>query len=472
MSAEPSAIANPSGGEALPAFEARFPRRQRIRNVLDDPEVWACGEAVPVPPRHLGGASRHYPGWMWVVFDTLVHDFGSAVEVAREMTDPDYWGMLQRAAKARYPEDESKWLSDKPMKLHHFNYAKKRYLKAPDYLDAIGDIHRHHAASLAQDVGLCTPEEKGASWTHPKLENVVYGDGKVVTARTKKPRVDPKTGEVHPRCEPDLEPYVTGGGEWCEGVGFVFLSARGRNANHRVILDVIDAPRRGGEAAHAMAAFRRTLPLLPDSQAGLYDGAWRGTHRAEIYELGKLPISPPRNRGNPKPKERHYGPAIVRRPDGSEAIIEVHLRDFLPHIKEVADDGSPLLTPLLRIKTSKPAPKTGRCYNEYRVPLDHGGGTVRLRLTSDEADRVNGFNREEYLSAFPAGDSDYDRIYKRRNDAESGNNTLDNSMLRERAHSIGRAGIRLNMITWALYKNAQTRALYASRAGPALAAAA
>lgn len=126
-----------------------------------------------------------------------------------------------------------------------------------------------------------------------------------------------------------------------------------------------------------------------------------------------------------------------------------------------------LLTPLSRVKTTRPQLKSGRCYNEYRVPREHGGGTVRLRLPADAEDHANGFNREEHLLAFAAGDPDYDRIYGRRNDAESGNNTLDNSMLRERAHSVGRAGIRLNLITWAAYKNAQARALYAGRAGPA-----
>ncbi len=321
---------SPSSGrpDLLQALAGRFPRRQRILNVLDGPEVWAFGEAVPDTPRHRGGAPRHYPGWLWIAFDFLVHEFGSAVEVVRELRDPHNWRMLQEAAKTQYPDDESTWLRDEPMALHHYNYAKKRYLKDPAYLDAIGEIHRRLSAQLTEDVGLCVPKE-GMSWTHPELDNVVYGDGKVVTARTRKNRVDPKTGEVRPRCDPDIELYVTGGGEPAYGVGFVFLTARGAGPNHRVILDVIDAPRRGGEAAHAMAAFRRTLPLLPGSQIGLYDGAWRGVHRAEIYRLGKVPVSPPRGRDNPKPKERHYGPVAVRRTDGTDATIQLHLVDGL-----------------------------------------------------------------------------------------------------------------------------------------------
>jgi len=37
---------------------------------------------------------------------------------------------------------------------------------------------------------------------------------------------------------------------------------------------------------------------------------------------------------------------------------------------------------------------------------------------------------------------------------------------REKAHSIGRPAILFDNIMWALYKNAQTRALYSVRAGP------
>ncbi len=253
------------------------------------------------------------------------------------------------------------------------------------------------------------------------------------------------------------------------GVGFVSLVTRSPEANERVILDVIDAPRAAGEAAHAMKAFRRTLPLLPGAQATLYDGAMRGVHRREIFEMGKIPISPPRTRDNPKLHERYFGPVEVH--GGGLTELDIQLVDGTPNIKELADDGTPVYTPLVRIKTSKPR-TTGACYNEYVVPPELGSGVIRLPVTSDDHDRADKFNREEWLHAFAPGDPDYERLYRRRNDAESGNASLDNSMPRERAHSIGRPGILLNLITWAFYKNAQARALHAERARPPAAAAA
>src|SRR5438093_1163015 len=105
----------------LPALAGRFPRRQRIANVVMEPELWRLGEAVPRPPKHLGGAPRMYPNWLAVLYDTLVHEFGSAVDVERELSDPSLWKTLQAAARDRYPDSPEQWLPDKPMRRHHYN---------------------------------------------------------------------------------------------------------------------------------------------------------------------------------------------------------------------------------------------------------------------------------------------------------------------------------------------------------------
>src|SRR5205823_14502119 len=98
----------------IPATNGRFPRRQAIQNILDGPEVWEAGELIPSPPRENGGAKRRYPGWMFVLFDVLIHEFGTAVAVALELTDNQTWRMLQKAARTRYPSDSTMWLRDEP----------------------------------------------------------------------------------------------------------------------------------------------------------------------------------------------------------------------------------------------------------------------------------------------------------------------------------------------------------------------
>ena len=95
-------------------------------------------------------------------------------------------------------------------------------------------------------------------------------------------------------------------------------------------------------------------------------------------------------------------------------------------------------------------PSTGTAPGQFAP----GSGTVRLRLDQTADDIAAGFNREEHLRAIPPGDPDHDRLYGRRNDTESGNRLLDDSMLRERAHTVGRRRQLLNLITWAAVRNA------------------
>jgi hypothetical protein len=78
-----------------------------------------------------------------------------------------------------------------------------------------------------------------------------------------------------------------------------------------------------------------------------------------------------------------------------------------------------------------------------------------------------------HLRAIPPSDPDHDRLYARRNDTETGNRLLDDSMLRERAHTVGWRRQLLNLTTWAALRNASA-ALQHARPGtsdpPALAA--
>ena len=107
------------------------------------------------------------------------------------------------------------------------------------------------------------------------------------------------------------------------------------------------------------------------------------------------------------------------------------------------------LHPLTRTKIPRRRDKEGwRLYGEYRLADTLGGGTVRLRLDNTTDDVATGFNREEHLRSIPPGDPDHDRLYGRRNDTESGNRLLDDSMLRERAHTVGCRRQLLNLITW------------------------
>ena len=63
------------------------------------------------------------------------------------------------------------------------------------------------------------------------------------------------------------------------------------------------------------------------------------------------------------------------------------------------------------------------------------------------------FNRTENVRPIPPADPDFARLYARRNDAESINRHLDDTLWLGRAHSVGHARQHLNLIGFALCVN-------------------
>ena len=78
--------------------------------------------------------------------------------------------------------------------------------------------------------------------------------------------------------------------------------------------------------------------------------------------------------------------------------------------------------------------------------------TVRLHANAEDTKRK--FNRAENVRQIAPGDPDFETLYRRRNDAESINRHLDDTLWLRRAHSIGNRRQLLNMITYALGVNA------------------
>ncbi len=80
------------------------------------------------------------------------------------------------------------------------------------------------------------------------------------------------------------------------------------------------------------------------------------------------------------------------------------------------------------------------------------------------------FNRAENVRQIPPGDPDFEVLYRRRNDAESINRHLDDTLWLRRAHSVGSRRQLLNMITYALGVNALSMHVRRQRLAPPQAA--
>ena len=110
---------------------------------------------------------------------------------------------------------------------------------------------------------------------------------------------------------------------------------------------------------------------------------------------------------------------------------------------------------LAKVRTHPNADKTGqyRWYNDYALPRSFGGRRVTVRLHATDEDTLRRFNRTENVRPIPPTDPDFTRLYSRRNDAESINRSLDDSMWLGRAHSVGHARQHLNLLGFALAVN-------------------
>ena len=441
---------------------------ERIEAILASTEIHELAAVVPTPPRDRGGRPRHYPVFMVIVYESLIGVFGSARQVEAELAHPTMWRWVRNACKASTGLD----LPQIPMRRHHYLYLRNRYLTDPQILELLGEVHRRSAATQAQRLGLLRADGDG-SWTHPSLDRVVYGDGKVITplyrARPGDIRLDRSTGKLRRlRAEPDADLHFEGTGETVWGTKFVIFATRGQTAHSRIILDVDFVANKGGEAATAMSCLARTTPHLPGAQAVVYDTALRGVHHQTILrQLGLVPINrvAAAKASSKKPrrdaKEQRVEKTVfvetkeLARAGRASTRVDLYARPGSIGIGTLTADGELHFTPLPRVRTHRNASKNGyRWYNDYRLPDHLGAATVTVRLHANDDDTARNFNRTENVRVIAPDDPGFTELFRRRNDAESINRAIDDTLWLRRAHSLGRRRQLLNMIGYALMVNA------------------
>jgi len=87
------------------------------------------------------------------------------------------------------------------------------------------------------------------------------------------------------------------------------------------------------------------------------------------------------------------------------------------------------------------------------MPDRCGRCIVTVRLHSDSYDTRRRFNRTENVRPIPPSDPDFARLHARRNDSESINRGLDDSLYLGRAHCVGFARQLVNLLGYALMVN-------------------
>lgn len=462
----------PSEIKARPSFGVSA--LEKIEAILTNPELYELADEIPPSKREHGGRGRTYPDYMLLVYEALVSVYRSARQVEAELKHPVVWNFMRKIVKRRFPDDRSKWLPSGPMRRHHYLYGRNRYLACPEIFDRLMRVHRKTSSEQAARIGLVDLDGPG-SWTHPHLTRMLYADGKVVTplfkAQAGDTKVDKETGEIKTvRYEPDAGLHFEGTGETAYGTKFVMVAVRTGEQRGRMILDFSWVPKPGGEASIAMDCFARVAPLVPGAQGIIYDTALRGVHHQKLLrELGLMPVNkvtaaekgskkPRRSEGQRVEKIVHFEDKEVTLQDGSVKTLRLFARGGAVGVAEFTDTGEMVFRELERKRTHRNRDKNGlyRWYNDYVLPSEYGGGTITIRLHGDDTDVARKFNRTENIRPIAPSDPDFKKIYARRNDSESINRGLDDTLWLTRAHSVGHLRQTVNLLGYALMVNGLT----------------
>jgi hypothetical protein len=150
-------------------------------------------------------------------------------------------------------------------------------------------------------------------------------------------------------------------------------------------------------------------------------------------------------------QHRGYGPD----PDHRDITLAIYARGGAIGIGELAETGDLTFTELPRIRTHRNRDKNGkyRWYNDYQLPVRYGAQIITVRLHGNADDQACKFNRTENVRPIAPTDPDFARLYPRRNDSESINRNLEDTLWLGRAHSIGHARQQLNLLGYALMVN-------------------
>ena len=451
---------------------------EKLHFVLANELLWRLGETAPRREDGTPGAPRHYPEWVWILFDTCVSLNLSARKAAAELRG--HWPTVVAASKARYPGQPDMWAPAAAPKRHHWQYAKKR-LRQPGVLRPLIEEFERGSARQAVEMGICDPDGPG-SISHPHPRRALTADGKVITplyrAKPNTAIVDKDTGEIlgYKKADSTAKNHVEGGGATAWGNKVVMVTGRTDDWHGRMILSFDHVATTSGEAQVAISCVERIAPHLPGAQALAYDGAIRGVHaRQLLHKIGIIPVSPPTAaRAETPDSPREEKRAFIETQTVGDWSISLYGRGGQIGIVDYDADGEPSFVALkrTRIKRANNADRTYRWYGQYQLPGHLGGGKIWVRADTTDADDQRKVNRSENFRLIPPGDPDYAVLYPGRSDIEANNRQLEDTLWINRAHSEGAQAQLLDLLGYALLYNSIAVGLARAKAPPNARAAA
>jgi hypothetical protein len=454
----------------------------RLRALAADPHLYAMGVAVTegnARDHRIGGRPSAYPDWALVLFGAAIRVFGVGFGHRARAGRPDRLGDVTLEAERLLGADAVATLPAVGPTVT--TGATSANGESPlrcwtSWCSCSATL----AVDRATEVGLLNPADPtrraGTAATTSSASTARYSAAHCAPW-TPNESIDTPDRLRPVRQDPARQRYGEAGNDMVWGTKFAIASVRSPLANHRVILGIAHFPTDtpGGEGR----VFTDLALDLADRNPGIHaftaDGAWRGTHLAQVQSAtGCGVITPGRRRTASRGGILWDGcgyaaqplPWSRRRQEREAACGGHQLWAAAGTLFEqtITANGGSHFVELTRHQTKRDtthrADGTTRnqFYARYTLTCSHGPDhdwwEPLLPVATDTNAR---FNRCEYLRVIPTTSPSHQRLYGMRQDTESLNAQLERAFYGQRLPAWGAHNQTTIVLLAALADNAWAR---------------
>ena len=403
-----------------------------------------------------------------MLLDVIGWRYGNYEWAADNLRDPDVWNMLREAVEQAYPNNNRMRLCETPPSRSQNYRFRKKYV-TDHLLEAMHSRVELAAVQAMSVMGMLEPPE--GSLTHPDPYALMTGDGcwlAALMSLTRDDAVDPETGEILRRYDPDALAYHTHDGKAsAPGHLLVMVQARNPYPKERIVLTTRLKSAHNPEvnrndatiAVTALLELCRRFPQLRSAFVGIvYDMALSAKDFDRLLDAGLIPVSKVPLTSTGKVAADNLGPHDFKTKDGQTISLVVTAVNGMPCVTFTDGDGIAFYQPLRLVQVKKtrrkkrPQLSTRRALPDKELVPEHlVGAEVRIRHTRTDQERVAGDSRSRALRIFAEADEQFGEIAPRRNDSESTNSDKKSRMWNRRCRTLRHQSVEFNAITYQIH---------------------
>ncbi|MFD6197312.1 hypothetical protein ACFWE3_11470 [Mycobacteriaceae bacterium NPDC060252] len=420
-----------------------------VEAITVNPDIHLLADTLTTSRLGEGGRPSTHPIVVYVIYIALAGVLGSHRKAASTIANRHCWKIVRDSVYLTAGIDLGKLPPTRNMCEYHRG-------KISTQVEAIADKYRELALTQAHEHGWLDPIAPRSS-AKPRRPNYVAADGKVAPSPVSE-KTAHKWREQGRLIHADLH---TQGGEPEPIFGAKFWLAAVRaddRRNDRVILDIRQIGKTdGGEAAVATSALEAIATKTTGLHGVCYDGALRGKHLNCLMKRGLTVLSPTHGGTKPTPMR-----SVECRCGDTHELWTRHGEICERYI---LDTGKAHLepNPIAKRYPRRNADGTFRWYIEIALSC----GTIHTeRIDITPTDHKRRYNRTEHLRQYVADGFDgvYRRCYGWREDAESVNDLIQQTLYKGRMIAYTAARQFLVMLGFAIGRNSLARWLRKQRA--------